>query len=411
MVSNRVDRETLYAEVWASPMLSLASKYGVSANFLARVCARLNVPCPPRGYWARKQSGQNPKIPVLPKTKSGEPTDWEKGDRLASSQQNALPDPPRSKSRKPLQSLILGSLEPFTQGRVAGDGYLKPAKRNLPDLVVTENTLHRAAAVLQKLAVAFREYDCRLSTVYKEGRYARIKLGDEGGRLKRSSLQAGIWYPGHPTLVFIGDTAIGLTIYEQTIEKEVQYLDGKFVPVGEARKLKPKSWSSSWVSKQSTASGKLCLRAYSPYRQVSWIKTWTEDKESLAKQIEGIISSLREAAETLGPAVVESDLKAAEEHKKWEEERIIAQAKYEKSLIEKARADSLRGLVDIINKWSETQKYKGFFEYLASAADSAPEDSRSELRQKIEQAKSLITQSDTIAALLTWRSPPPTPED
>jgi hypothetical protein len=37
-----VSREALFEEVWAEPMLTVAARYGVSSNFLARVCERLN---------------------------------------------------------------------------------------------------------------------------------------------------------------------------------------------------------------------------------------------------------------------------------------------------------------------------------------------------------------------------------
>lgn len=36
-----VTREQLYAEVWAEPMTRVAARYGVSANYLARVCCHL----------------------------------------------------------------------------------------------------------------------------------------------------------------------------------------------------------------------------------------------------------------------------------------------------------------------------------------------------------------------------------
>ena len=47
-----ITRDHLYEQVWAKPMLAVAKDYEVSANYLARVCASLNVPWPPRGYWA-----------------------------------------------------------------------------------------------------------------------------------------------------------------------------------------------------------------------------------------------------------------------------------------------------------------------------------------------------------------------
>jgi Zn-dependent peptidase ImmA (M78 family) len=45
-----VSREKLYEEVWSEPMTTVAKRYDVSSNFLARICERLHVPHPLRGY-------------------------------------------------------------------------------------------------------------------------------------------------------------------------------------------------------------------------------------------------------------------------------------------------------------------------------------------------------------------------
>lgn len=60
-------RDTLYREVWERPISKVAKDYGLSDSGLAKICARLAVPIPPRGYWAKLESGQKPCIPVLPK--------------------------------------------------------------------------------------------------------------------------------------------------------------------------------------------------------------------------------------------------------------------------------------------------------------------------------------------------------
>jgi hypothetical protein len=52
------DRDSLYEEVWATPMARLAKKYGISDVGLAKVCRKLAVPVPGRGYWAKKEAGQ-----------------------------------------------------------------------------------------------------------------------------------------------------------------------------------------------------------------------------------------------------------------------------------------------------------------------------------------------------------------
>ncbi len=71
------DREKLYEEVWKEPALVVAKRYGISSVWLGKVCRQLNVPVPPRGYWARVRSGGKGKKPPLPKLrmKPGPPGD------------------------------------------------------------------------------------------------------------------------------------------------------------------------------------------------------------------------------------------------------------------------------------------------------------------------------------------------
>lgn len=61
-----VSREDLYALVWATPMSRLAAQYGLSGTGLAKICRRLDVPYPPRGYWARKEAGKKVTQAPLP---------------------------------------------------------------------------------------------------------------------------------------------------------------------------------------------------------------------------------------------------------------------------------------------------------------------------------------------------------
>ncbi|MBB4041631.1 hypothetical protein GGR34_003309 [Microvirga flocculans] len=51
-------RQELYARVWETPMSRLAAQYGITGNGLAKICDRLKVPYPPRGYWAKKAAGK-----------------------------------------------------------------------------------------------------------------------------------------------------------------------------------------------------------------------------------------------------------------------------------------------------------------------------------------------------------------
>lgn len=66
MTRQELSREELFTLVWEKPTQEVARELGVSDVAIAKLCARLQVPKPPRGYWARVQSGQTPRRPPLP---------------------------------------------------------------------------------------------------------------------------------------------------------------------------------------------------------------------------------------------------------------------------------------------------------------------------------------------------------
>jgi hypothetical protein len=48
-----ISREELHRLVWKTPIQRLAEQFGITGNGLAKICDRVNVPYPPRGYWPR----------------------------------------------------------------------------------------------------------------------------------------------------------------------------------------------------------------------------------------------------------------------------------------------------------------------------------------------------------------------
>jgi hypothetical protein len=61
------NRETLYDQVWAQPLLEVAKHYGVSDVAIAKTCRKMHIPLPGRGYWSKVQNGQILKqIPLPP---------------------------------------------------------------------------------------------------------------------------------------------------------------------------------------------------------------------------------------------------------------------------------------------------------------------------------------------------------
>jgi hypothetical protein len=79
---SRYDRKTLYKEVWAEPTQKVAARYGVSDVALSKACKQLNIPKPPRGFWAKKAAGQP--VPRRPKLMPMNAENRNQHDRLRS---------------------------------------------------------------------------------------------------------------------------------------------------------------------------------------------------------------------------------------------------------------------------------------------------------------------------------------
>jgi hypothetical protein len=62
-----VSREDLYEKVWSKPISQLGPKYGLSDRGFAKLCARLEIPVPGRGYWQKLDRGHKVKKERLPK--------------------------------------------------------------------------------------------------------------------------------------------------------------------------------------------------------------------------------------------------------------------------------------------------------------------------------------------------------
>lgn len=61
-----LSRQELFDLVWEMPVTKIAADYGVTDPAIHKRCKKLQVPTPPRGYWAKKQFGKAPKKPALP---------------------------------------------------------------------------------------------------------------------------------------------------------------------------------------------------------------------------------------------------------------------------------------------------------------------------------------------------------
>jgi hypothetical protein len=157
----RYDREKLYQEVWAEPMLAVAARYGVSSVALAKTCRKLGVPTPTRGYWALKPAGRAATKPRLPAPKPGQQVVI---TRERSSDPNAVwrrREPPRlEKDAGPRivvppalanpHKLVAASITKVRQASASAGWHAAPDEARL-DIRVTAATLERAVLLMDTL--------------------------------------------------------------------------------------------------------------------------------------------------------------------------------------------------------------------------------------------------------------------
>ena len=65
MTHRKLSREELFVLVWERPTSEIAAELGISDVAVGKLCQKLQVPKPPRGYWARVEAGQKPRRPAL----------------------------------------------------------------------------------------------------------------------------------------------------------------------------------------------------------------------------------------------------------------------------------------------------------------------------------------------------------
>jgi len=407
-----LQREDLYDQVWREPMTKVAKRYGVSSSYLARVCDRLGVPRPQRGHWAKLAAGKNVRIPSLPEAKPEHELVWSRSGIPAPARNVVAPKPYRSpgtrSSRKKaaevpaVHPLLRDVRKLFLKGWRTENGYLKPHKWNLVDIITSEKSLDSALEIANSV---FSELYRRSWTVKLEAskyRFRRPEVDDrpDGGRQRYAVRH---WSPGRLTLLYLGTVMIGLTLIEDSEETEMAYVRGDYVPVAT---LSTRQIASTWTTHKDLPSGRFRLRAYSPYNGTTWQREWSiREGQDLPKLARKVAVELKKAT----VEIAEQYAIAAEESRRKEQEW---QAQLERMRIaddEKLRAESLsksmESLESLIADWGKAKAIESFFRELEQEVDRSPQGEREILRERIMAARALTKAPDVLEILKEWKTP------
>lgn len=407
-----IDRETLYAEVWKEPMIKVAARYGVSSSYLARICDRLGVPRPERGHWAKLAAGKNVRIPALPEAKPVHELVWSRSGIPAPARNVVAPKPYRSpgtrSSRKKaadvpsVHPLLRDVRKLFLKGWRTENGYLKPHKWNLVDIITSEKSLDSALEIANSVFMEFYRRSWTVKLEASNYRFRRPEVDDrpDGGRQRYAVRH---WSPGRLTLLYLGTVMIGLTLIEDSEETEMAYVRGDYVPVAT---LSDRQIASTWTTHKDLPSGRFRLRAYSPYGGTTWQKEWSvkkdQDLEKFAKRVAG---DLKKATVEIAEQYAIAAEKSRREEQKWQEQLDRMRIAEDEKLRSESLSKSTEALEHLIADWGKAKAIESFFGELAQEVELAPACDREHLRDRLEAARALTKAPDVLEILKGWQTP------
>jgi hypothetical protein len=411
----RITREELYMQIWSAPATKLAHRYDVSSSYLARVCEGLNVPHPPRGYWARKAAGEKISVPPLPPAAPGDPVEWVKGVAVLERLPPLDPSPvPTSNSKavraqRPAHHGLVTAWRGFLEEAAQTEaGYLMPRKKNVLDAFVTRAMVRGAGEALDALLVELemRGHRVQLSSDYSHRRppvdVAQRPIRDMYNR------RSNEWQPGRPTITYVRGAMIGLTFFELTEHVRVRRTGDRYVRISDlpaVRRYAPQSPEETDETRD-MATGRFVFRAYSPLYDTDWKHEWTESqKGEFATAAKAIADALEEDAPVILKQVEQAEQRARDRQKQQEEEERRARARERAEAQQRANQAAKDELRAIVKVWNDAFALEAFFAELARRAAVLEGEERTMLERKIERARQLIGSQGAIDRFLRWTLP------
>jgi hypothetical protein len=326
----RVTREELYRQVWETPIRRLAVQYGISGNGLAKICDRLKVPYPPRGYWAKKAAGKKVIDYRLPPPDDDTPQEVTiiptppplKPPKLAPEVEEKVETARSQAERSPVPKRLTKP-HPVIAGWLANHERRKEEARRERDPWI------KRMMTPEEFTGSNRRQHRILDALFKE-------LERQGGRVKEDDRRRVFAEMNGEPIMF------------QIREKQKQVRR----PLNEDEKRWRSASDKDW-KQELQPTGKL----------VFTIKTWlpnglrTEWLENDAKPMETLLPEIVATFVAAGPLLVEQRC----QREKAERQRQIAERqRYEEQQRRKLDANRWRHFVEIAHQWRDAEIARAF---------------------------------------------------
>jgi hypothetical protein len=340
----KLTREDLHKEIWNTPIHRLSVKYGLSDVGLAKVCKRMNIPRPPRGYWRRLTTGKNVSKPPLPKP--GNKTQLE----ITFTPRGQVPDKRtvkrevRSPARPPIMETVLTDPHPLvalTRDRleVANEdrcGLLVLKAKRILDIRVSRPQLDRCLRLMDSL---FKSWEA-------EGFTIRIIRGKDTGPPE--------------TFLCSGDERLRIAIEEAVEEYEPGPTDEE--------KLLPKWEWQKHTSCRVTSMLKLSLDGQHVTSNTRFYRRYQDRVEiPVETKAQQIWQAGTEYFEKRAVYAIEQEKRrvaAEERQRQWQLEREQWKAEYERKIKEEELREEeqqkIKELAEAAGQWTRAQQVRDF---------------------------------------------------
>ena len=412
-----LSREDLYELVWAEPMMKAAEQFDVSGSYLARICTLLNVPRPERGYWAKLAVGKAPPRPQLPSAQPGDSLYWSKeGEPVPAPKPQAAKPPqeakPKRKIRLPrehIHPMIRGARPLLLKTRRIDDGmYLKPYKFLAVHVVASEAGLDKALDLANDLFNALESvgHRVRMAGAHSNLHSTEVDEREKPGKPRDRWHYNAVWSPMRPTVVYVGEVAIGLAVIEMSERVTMRYSNGKYVRESEFKPNPRQHYGYMSTTESEIPSGRMRIIAFSPYYGANWKAKWDETTTaSLRGQPANIVAAIEAAAPVMVAQIAESDRKAEIQR---QEERVAEERRKreaDRQAIQKSVLDSHAELKQIIEQWDELIGVEQFLSGVEQRSHALAPEGRRAIQERLELARAFLGSQDPLDFFRKWRIP------
>ncbi len=366
----RIEREELYDEVWSTPMVRLAKRYGISDVGLAKVCKKLKIPVPGRGYWQKIKSGKRVRRTPLPLLAKGQENVVMIGRTTKPANNNEermhvdsekLPENPIviADTLREVHPLVLKTQKSPINAKVDRSGLLASRDHGCLDIKVGKDSLDRAFRIMDALLKALDRRDYTVSV-------------DEKKRTTKA-------------------TVLGETVFF-SLEENLDRSERPLTPAQEKDKIR-NPWGYSRPEYDYNPSGKLSLRITDPSWNIGR-RIWSDGKK---QRVENVLNSF--VIGLIKAAVAEREHRIQRE--RWEKERKEEERRRrEQQRLKEAEERKLWGLFTDSICWHRSQQIRAYVQAVEDAVEKSTGDivSGSSLDEWLIWAPKQVDRLDPLAA-------------